>query len=131
MNLIVDTSTIIAVITNEKEKKEIIHATKGYSLLAPSSVHWEIANAFSAMLKRERITYNQAKKSLNFYQKIPIRFCDITLEDSLKLANELNIYAYDAYILCCATKLHAPIISLDKKLIQLAKFKELPILEVT
>ena len=34
------------------------------------------------------------------YHRIPIRFAEVELEDSLKLAAELNIYAYDAYYGC-------------------------------
>jgi len=130
MDLIIDASIIIAVITNEDEKDKIIKITNGYTLLAPSSIHWEIGNAFSAMLKRKKITYTQATKALAFYQKIPIRFFDISLAGGLKLAHELDIYAYDAYIIQCALEIRCPIISLDKKLIQLIKVKGLPILEV-
>jgi predicted nucleic acid-binding protein len=50
MEFVVDTSVIIAVIVNEPSKPALIRATQGVDLLAPSSVHWEIANAFSAML---------------------------------------------------------------------------------
>ena len=53
MYVTIDTSALIAVIGNEESKKEIIKVTKGYSLCAPKSVHWEIGNAFSAMFKRQ------------------------------------------------------------------------------
>lgn len=48
MNLVVDTSTIIAIVTNEESKPKIISLTRNADLLAPSSLIWEIGNAFSA-----------------------------------------------------------------------------------
>ena len=53
MKLIIDTSVIIAVLANEPIKKKLIKLTKNVELLAPKSVHWEIGNAFSAMLKKK------------------------------------------------------------------------------
>jgi predicted nucleic acid-binding protein len=73
----VDTSVIVAVIANEPEKAALVELTRGSELIAPSSVHWEIGNAFSAMLKRKRITPDEAFKALEIYARIPIRFLDI------------------------------------------------------
>ncbi len=61
MNLVVDTSVIIAVIANEPEKASLVTQTQGADLFAPRPIHWEIGNAFSAMLKRRRVTVEQAK----------------------------------------------------------------------
>lgn len=56
MDIVIDTSVIIAVIANEPEKGDLVELTKGANLIAPLSVHWEIGNAFSAMLKRRKAT---------------------------------------------------------------------------
>jgi predicted nucleic acid-binding protein len=74
MKIVVDTSVVIAVITNEKHKEQLIVTTKGADLIAPSSLHWEIGNAFSAMFKRGRISLDQAKGAIKSYGDIPIRF---------------------------------------------------------
>ena len=42
MDIVVDTSVIIAVIANEPQRDILIDLTKGADLLAPPSVHWEI-----------------------------------------------------------------------------------------
>ena len=55
-DLVADTSTVIAVIANEPEKPLLIAKSQGYDLIAPRSLYWEIGNAFSAMIKRGRIT---------------------------------------------------------------------------
>jgi len=121
MNLIVDTSIIIAVITNEKHKAALIRMSRGKYLIAPSSLHWEIGNAFSAMFKRKRITLQEASAALDAYSQIPIRFSDVDLEHALELSSRLNIYAYDAYVIGCAIKHHAALVSLDEKLLKAAK----------
>ncbi len=120
MNLIVDTTIIIAVITNEKHKKKLVKATMGTDLIAPSSLHWEIGNAFSAMFKRKRISIKQAISALEAYHQIPIRFSDIELGIALELSHKMNIYAYDAYVIGCALKHNAALISLDEGLLKAA-----------
>ena len=130
-NIVIDTSVIIAVIANEPEKPTLIAMTTGANLLAPASVPWEIGNAFSAMLKRKRITIAQAQQALKAYQQISIRFIDVELSEALVLADELGIYAYDAYILRCALSLRCPMLTLDQGLIEAAKRADVKVLEVT
>ena len=130
MNIVVDASAIIAVVVNEPSKADIIEATQDASLIAPASIHWEIANAFSAMFKRERVSLDEALDAIDIYKQIPIRFIEIELEESLRIAHQFNIYAYDAYLLRCAQKYKAPLISLDKTLLELAKELKLQVIEV-
>ena len=130
MDMVVDTSAIIAVIANEPEKEALVELTTGADLIAPRSVHWEIGNAFSAMLRRERIKVEQAIQAVKIYQKIPIRFVDVGLEETLKIANALGIYAYDAYLIRCALKYRAPLISLDRNLVNAAKEMRVKVIEV-
>ncbi len=121
MKLVVDTSIIIAVLANEPVKKKLIKLTKGVELIAPMSVHWEIGNAFSAMLKRKRIDISKVIKAIQLYDSISITFVDVELEESLLIADKLNIYAYDAYLIACALKNHCQLITLDNGLISAAK----------
>ena len=130
LKIILDTSVIIAVIANEPEKTKIIELTKGTNLLAPSSVYWEIGNAFSAMFRRGRADLVKVKQALKIFKTIPIRFVDVELDASLKIAEETNSYCYDAYLLRCAQKYHAPLITLDQKLVNIAKILSINIVEV-
>jgi len=130
VNIVVDTSVIIAVIANEPEKDSLVRLTRGADLLAPHSVHWEIGNAFSAMFKRNRVTLEQALKAIQAYNKIPIRFVDVELERSLEIAETSNIYAYDAYLIRCALRFRSPLISLDKNLVNSAKRMKVKVIEV-
>lgn len=130
MDIVIDTSVIIAVIAGDSQRDRLIERTIGADLLAPHSVHWEIGNAFSAMLRRNRVTIEQALQSMAIYKTIPIRFVDVELEESLQLAEALDIYAYDAYLIRCALKYSAPLITLDQNLITVAQRARARIIEV-
>jgi uncharacterized protein with PIN domain len=43
--IVIDTSAIVAVITDAQEKGALIRLTQDAALIAPPSVHWEIGNA--------------------------------------------------------------------------------------
>lgn len=130
MKIVIDTSAVISVITNEKNRNTLIKITKGESLIAPDSMHFEIGNAFSAMLKRNRISIDNALLAIKSYEKIPIQFCPIDLEKAIKISSKLNIYAYDAYFLECAERNRSPILSLDQGMIDAAKSYGIKIIEV-
>jgi predicted nucleic acid-binding protein len=116
MYLTIDTSALIAVIGNEETKERIVDLTVGYSLYAPASVHWEIGNAFSAIFKRRSLNIDSVRQALEAYQEIPIRFIDVSLEQSIELSHRLNIYAYDAYLIQCALQTNTSLITLDNSL---------------
>ena len=116
MPCVIDTSAILAVLLSEPERAALIRATKGTELVAPASVHWEIGNALSAALKRQRLTLAQAQKALTAYAAIAIRFVDVDLARSVDLAAEHRIYACDAYLLACALHHRAPLLTLDAAL---------------
>lgn len=130
MILTVDTSVIIAVITNEKHKRELIRLTKGYDLIAPESLHWEIGNAFSAMFKRNKISLDAAKKAIEYYLQIPLRLVETDLIRALEISEHNKIYAYDAYFLACSIKYGTNLITLDDKMRTIANQYNIKTLEV-
>lgn len=130
MDIVVDTSVIVAVIAHEPQRDALIELTRGADLLAPASVHWEIGNAFSAMLKRKRIELEQALEAIAAYRQIPIRYVDVELEDTLAIAARYAIYAYDAYLIRCGLKFNAPLLSLDRGLLQAAEQAGVHVIEV-
>ncbi len=128
--IVVDTTVIVAVITNEASKPKIIDATLGATLVAPSSLDVEIGNAFSRMFKRQRIELGAAEKALSAYLQIPILGIEIDLASAIRLSHELDVYAYDAYVIDCALKRGAPLISLDGGLLEACRRAEVKIIEV-
>jgi len=130
MQITIDTSALLAVCTNEIQKPRMVELTMGARLLAPVSVHGEVGNALSAMLKRERVTLAQALACLDVYKQIPVKWLEVDLPLALTLAHQLDLYAYDAYLLACAEITHSPLLTLDKALIRAAKEAGIQTLEV-
>ncbi|MBK8538403.1 MAG: type II toxin-antitoxin system VapC family toxin [Ardenticatenia bacterium] len=130
MLVIIDTSAIIAVLVNEPERAALVDATLGAELAAPGSVHWEVGNALSALLKRRRATLTQAQQAIRAYAAIPIRFMEVDLALALDLASTHDLYAYDAYLIACALAQKAPLLTLDKGLQRAARVAGIEILEL-
>lgn len=131
MEVVTDTSVLVAVLTGAAEKNRLVDLTRDSGIIAPASVQWEIGNAFSSLLKRRLITPLEIAEALEGYEDIPIRFVDVDLGASLEIAVELSIYAYDAYLIACARQHHAPLLTLDRGLARAAKRIGVQVLEVT
>ncbi len=129
-DLITDTSTIIAVIANEPEKPLLIAKTQGCELFAPYSLYWEIGNAFSAMIKRGRITLQQATAAIEIYEQISLTLVDVDLKQALEIVDRHKVYAYDAYMIACALNRDCPLLTLDSGLAYAAKAAGVEVWEV-
>ncbi len=116
MDIVIDTSALIAVIVNEPERDKIIKLTTGNTLVGPGSIPWEIGNAFSAMFKRQRVNLDEAKKGFLIFETIPIRYIKPDFVNAITISKQTNMYAYDAYFMDCAIKQRSPLLTLDRKL---------------
>ena len=68
------------------------------------------------MFKRGRIGLAQARLAIASYEQMRVQFTDVDLEKALELSERMNIYAYDAYILVCASDLGLPLLTLDNRM---------------
>jgi predicted nucleic acid-binding protein len=82
------------------------------------------------MLKRGRITPSQARGVVKNYERIPIRFVEVSLDDAIEVAAKQNIHAYDACVIVCARQHRCHPISLDKGLIRAAIDAGVGVMEV-
>jgi predicted nucleic acid-binding protein len=130
VDVIVDTSVLIAVLTGDPARDHLIARTQGADLLAPGSVHWEVGNAFSALLKRRRLKLAEVQAALAAYAQIPIRVVDVDLAGALELADRFGLYAYDAYLMACARRQRAPLLTLDARLGRAAREAGVDLMEV-
>ena len=130
MDIVIDTSALIAVIVGESERNNIIEITKGNTLIGPGSIPWEIGNAFSAMFNRNRLKIEEAQKGFAIFNGIPLRYIEPDFVKVLKLSKQTNMYAYDVYFLDCAIRHKAPLLTLDKKLKASAQYINVETLEV-
>jgi len=116
MDLVVDANIFLAVALNEPEKIQIIQLTAGTRLIAPEVLLYEIGNALSAMMKRQRLTYQQATKAFSIIELIPVVLEKVDIMQALKISHTFNTYAYDAYYLEVAHRLQIPLMTLDQKM---------------
>jgi predicted nucleic acid-binding protein len=130
MKIIADTNTFLAVALYEPEREKIIRLTLGHDLVAPDILPFEIGNALSAMLKRKRIQPEELLPVWDVTQQIPVDLRSVNIREALKTASKFNIYAYDAYFIECASSLHCPLITLDQRMIEVARSMGVKIMEV-
>lgn len=130
MDIVIDASAILAVILGEPERDRIVEMTGGHNLVSPGSLPWEIGNAFSAMLKQHRLGIEEVRQGLSIFHSIAIRYLTVDLENALAIAHSVNLYAYDAYFLDCATHHAAPLLTLDRPLLRAADKLGVHVLEV-
>ena len=130
MDIVIDTSAILAVIVDEPERDRIIELTRGNTLIGPGSIPWEIGNTFSAMFKRNRLSFEEAKKGLEIFKRIPLRYIEPDFANAISISQKNNMYAYDAYFLDCALRQKAPLLTLDTKLKSVSNDLKITTLEV-
>ena len=130
MDIVIDTSALVAVIVGEPERIKIVELTAGNSLIGPGSIPWEIGYAFSAMFKQDRMSLDEAQKGLSIFESIPLRYVEPDFFNSLSLSKKINMYAYDAYFLDCAIRYKSPLLTLDQKLKAAAQILNIETLEV-
>ena len=116
MDIVIDASALLAVLLNEPERQTIIESTRGASLVAPSSLDYEIGNALSALMRRRSITIAESVAVYHSFARIPVRLIEPDMQAALLVSGEENIYAYDAYCIACAERLGLPLLTLDKRL---------------
>ena len=129
MNIVTDTNIFLAVVLDEPEKERIIELTLEADPVAPEVLPYEIGNALSAMVKRKQILHDEALSAQKATSVIPVRLINVDIPSALKLAIECNIYAYDAYYLQCAISLSQPLLTLDKRMKQVAAGLRIEVLE--
>jgi predicted nucleic acid-binding protein len=116
MDIVIDTSAIIAVIVAEPERDRIVELTSGHSLIGPGCIPWEVGNAFGAMLKQRWLRVTDAQRAMKIFEGIPLRYVPADMDNALYLAGKTGMYAYDAYFLDCASRHSAPLLTLDRPL---------------
>ncbi len=116
MDLVLDTSALLAVLLAEPERDVLIRLTAGATVCVPPSVPWEIGNALCALVRRRRLTRTQARRVVRSFEAIPMEAVGIDLERAVDLAAANGLYAYDGYLLEAARVRQAPLVTLDRPL---------------
>ncbi len=129
MNVIADTNTYLAVVLNEPEKHRIIELSADCEVLSPEILPFEIGNALSAIVKRKQLLADEALTALQLARAIPVKLVQPDIAKSVEIALKFNIYAYDAYFLQCALSLGCPLLTLDRRMQDVARQLSITVLE--
>lgn len=116
MKLVADTNVFIAVALDEPEKQRIIENTSGCEVLAPEVLPFEIGNALTSLMRKRILKPDEIEAAWIATQAIPVELRDLDIQEALRIASRLNIYAYDAYFIECALSTRSPLLTLDRRL---------------
>lgn len=114
--MVIDTSALLAVLLEEPERPALIGATAGAVLMAPASLPWEVGNALVAAVRRRRLTPSEARQAWSAFESVPVRLAEVDIGRAVAAALELDVYAYDAYMLELARERGVPLLTLDQRL---------------
>lgn len=120
MDIVADTNVFLAVVLNEPERVRLVKITSGVSVIAPEILPYEVGNALSAMVKRHQLTVAEALNAEKAVGRIAVRLVSVDVQAALQLALDQNIYAYDACFLLCARHLSLPLLTLDRRMAEVA-----------
>jgi predicted nucleic acid-binding protein len=128
--IIADANIFLTVILNEPERERIIGITKRMTLVSPEILPYEIANALSALVRRNKLSAEQALRCFNVFEQIPFYPVKVDITLALALACNFRSYAYDAYYLEVSKRLNMPLLTMDKQMKQNGLELNLTILDV-
>ena len=121
MDIIIDSSCIVAVLLGESEVETVKKAAEGKRLVSAACLPYEVGNSLSAAVKRHRICPEDAVLAYKEFLRIPIRLIEPDISKAVRIAAEEKHYAYDAYYIACAIDTGNPLYSLDQDMIEIAE----------
>jgi len=114
--VVIDTSAVLAVLLHEPQRSAVIARTEGAMLLAPGSLSWEVGNVLIAGFRRKRLEAAEIRDAWASFEQIPVRSVAVAVGKALELAQQLRLYAYDAYVIEAARSHRTPIVTVDRRL---------------
>lgn len=115
-DMVIDASSLAAVVFEEPDGVSVLEYCRGSRLLAPSLVDYEMANI--CLMKKRRYPDVAEKLAIQFdaYQRLDLKRCTVEIGAVLALAEKTRLTAYDAAYLWLAIKNGCPLSTLDKAL---------------
>ena len=116
MNMVIDTTAILASLIRDPGRNALAEAASGHVLIAPDFLRWEICHAFSVMVRQKGIDAGEARRGMEILGDIPLRYVDVDMAQVLSIASRLKGVAADAFFLETAIRYNAPLLTLDRSL---------------
>ena len=129
MDILLDASAVMAIILNEPNRGKVVSLTENAILLSPEVISYEIGNALTNLMHKQKITEEELFEAFRNFTSIPIRNIKVDIEKALKIACKYKIHAYDAYYLETAGRLKLPLITFDRSMKNIGWDLKIDILE--
>ena len=117
-DIVIDASCILEFLLNQEAKNQIIQKVGSAQLVAPQCLKYEIGDALSKLIKRKLISIVDGVAVFHEFARIPIRFVEPDIPDSIVIAGNTESYAYESYYCSVAKHLNLPLFTLDETLIK-------------
>lgn len=123
--IVVDASAMLAkLLPDEKTLAQIedyfhLFSRGKISFMAPVLLPFEVANGLRSAMKQKRLTDKIAAKLLDEFLKLDIGYRRIDFALALKLAIKNETSVYDAAYISLAASEKVPLLSLDKRLMEI------------
>ena len=100
--IVIDSSCILDFLLNQNAK-EFVQKTVGNSrLVAPDCLPYEIGDSISRLIKKELISIAEGVSVFHEFARIPIRFIEPDISNSIVIAGETGCNVYKAYYISLA-----------------------------
>ena len=84
--------------------------------MAPQCLQYEIGNAVSKLIKRNKISIVDGVAVYHEFARIPIRFVEPDISESIVIAGNADSYTYDTYYISTAKRFNLQLFTLDEKM---------------
>lgn len=116
MTLVVDASTISAIVFGEAEGPTLAAHIDGESLVAPTLIDYELANIGWKKMRRHPDKHANLVAAMSRVPSLQITKVAVPLDELFALATETGLTAYDASYLWLALSRDLELVTLDDQL---------------
>ena len=118
--IIIDSVCILEFLLNRKSKDVVLNTVGKSRLIAPDCLPCEVGNAVSKLIKKGLITVADGVAVYHELARIPIRFIEPDISNSIVIAGESGCSAYEAYYISLAHQLSLPLFTLNENMKKIA-----------
>jgi predicted nucleic acid-binding protein len=116
IRIVVDASALAAVLFGEPEASSVAEQLGDSTLLAPTLFSYEIANICWKKLRRHPEKRAALLEAYSFLGRMEIEEVEVSIPETLLLADRENLTVYDASYLWLSRKLGLELVTLDSDL---------------
>jgi predicted nucleic acid-binding protein len=114
--IVVDASTMVAILFDEPSSDQIAKRLENAVLAAPTLLPYEVANSCLKKIIRHKEVTGLWLEAFAALQEWEIEYHAVDTEQTVQLAAQFGLTAYDASYLWLAKSLDAELVTLDEEL---------------